>query len=552
MSNAMSRYGFGTMLAAAVAAFFAARVTAAEYHWDNGGADGKWATGANWYSAEADNTPPQDDDTANIGSTGYAGTTTGVVDQAGAVANLIKIGYNSNTKGTLVVAGGTLDVKDKIEVGVSGLGRLVLSNGIIRATNSITIATQVSKPGGSIELEGGHLQTFYLYVGNNALGTMTQNGGTNRITKKAFINYTAAGLGTYELGGGLFKPEVLDIGVNGTGTVLQTGGVLENVGQTTLGANSNSVGRYVLENGTLAGLSLYVGNYGHGVFTQTGGTNTIGMFLVVPRYYTGVYNMWGGVMFVGTNGSSTSYICPGFAGVEGTFNFGTTNTSGVIRQTPGSTNSAIYVGYLEGGKGTFSGWGLSELTGSIRNNGSVVADGYGAERDLDLSPMAGVMANNLPNAGGNGWYARDHGRLLLPPVAAGNPVYWGDVTTQDLVNSVKLELTGTGSVTGALLAVDHALVNPGLHKPVGVWEFSGGAGVTGGKLTFLYDAAQLAALNVDESRLLVWRHNGASWVNVTDAGGLNTGANTIRTATGNPFGQFAVAPAVQGTMIRIQ
>ena len=50
----------------------------------------------------------------------------------------------------------------------------------------------------------------------------------------------------------------------------------------------------------------------------------------------------------------------------------------------------------------------------------------------------------------------------------------------------------------------------------------------------------------------MWRHNGASWVNVTDAGGLNTGANTIRTATGNPFGQFAVAAAVQGTMIRIQ
>ncbi|MFA7175417.1 MAG: hypothetical protein WC340_18730 [Kiritimatiellia bacterium] len=39
------------------------------------------------------------------------------------------------------------------------------------------------------------------------------------------------------------------------------------------------------------------------------------------------------------------------------------------------------------------------------------------------------------------------------------------------------------------------------------------------------------------------------WDTVTDTGGLNTGANTIRTATGNPFGQFAVAPIVQGTVI---
>jgi len=552
MSNAMNRKSADTIFASAAAALFAAAVTAAEYHWDNGGTDGKWATGANWYSTEADNTPPQDDDTANIGSTGYAGTATGVVDQAGAVANYIKVGYNSNTKGTLVVAGGSLDAKDKIEVGVSGLGRLVLSNGTLRATNYITIATQVGKPGGTIEVAGGLMETSYLYVGNNALGTMTQSGGTNRITKKAFINYNAAGLGTYELSGGLFNPAIMDIGVNGTGTLFQTGGVLENVGQTTLGANSNSVGRYILENGTLTSLSLYVGNYGHGVFTQTGGTNTIGMFLVIPRYYTGVYNMWGGVMFVGTNGSSTSYMCPGFAGVEGTFNFGTTNTSGVIRQAPGSTNSAIYIGYLEGGKGTFRGWGLSELNGSIRNNGSVVADGYGTDRDLDFSRMAGLQANNLANAGGNGWYAQDHGRLLLPPVTAGNPVYWGELSNQDLVNSVKMALTGSGTVTGALLAVDHALVNSGLHKPVGVWEFAGGSGVTGGQLTFLYDAARVAAMNVDESRLLVWRHNGASWVNVTAAGGLDTGANTIRTATGNPFGQFAVAPAVQGTMIRIQ
>lgn len=333
--------------------------------------------------------------------------------------------------------------------------------------------------------------------------------------------------------------------------MVQTGGALESPGQVTLGVNSNSVGHCRLEGGSFKAYSLYVGNDGHGVFTQTGGTNTVENFLVIPRYQTGVYNMWGGELLVGTNNSVSSYISPGFAGVEGVFNFGTTNSSGVLRQAPGSISSSIYIGYFESGRGTFRGWGLSELAGSIRNNGYVVADGYGNDRDLDFSRMGGLMANTLENPGANGWYARDHGRLLLPPVNAGNPVYWGDVTTQDLINSVKLELTGTGSVTGALLSVDHTLVNPGLYKPIGVWEFSGDSGVTDGKLTFLYDAARLASMGIEESRLCVWRHDGASWVKVTDNDGLDEESNTIRTATVNPFGQFAVAPTVQGTMIRI-
>ncbi len=361
---------------------------------------------------------------------------------------------------------------------------------------------------------------------------------------------------TYELRGGLFSPTFFSVGVSGTGTVVQTGGVLEILGgqPTTLGVNSGSVGNYRLENGTLKSYALYVGDHGQGVFTQTGGTNSTGSFFLVPRRTNGVCNLWGGVAYVGTNGySSGQYIAIGFdEGSVGTFNFGTTNSSGVIRQEPGSSGAFLIVRRKESASATLRGWGVCELTSYLKNDGVVIADGYGTDRDLDFSAMSSVAANSFPNTSTNGWYARDHGRLRLPPITAGNPVYWGDATAQDLVNSVKLELTGTGSVTGALLAVDHTLVNPGLYKPVGVWEFAGASGVTGGKLTFLYDAAQLASMDIDESRLRVWRHNGASWVNVTDTGGLDTGANTIRTATINPFGQFAVAPTEQGTMIQIQ
>ncbi|MDD4019833.1 MAG: hypothetical protein PHV28_18035, partial [Kiritimatiellae bacterium] len=392
-----------------------------------------------------------------------------------------------------------------------------------------------------------------LYLGQLAPGTMTQEGGTNRITTQADISSANTAPATYELRGGLFNPTWLVVGMSGTGTVLQTGGILENPGQTLLGSKSGAEGNYRLENGRLKSTSLYVGDHGYAAFTQTGGTNSTGSFFLVPRRTNGVYNLWGGVAYVGTNGySSGQYVAVGFdPGSVGTFNFGTTNSSGVLCQEPGSSGAYMTVVRVAGASGTVRGWGVCELTSYLQNSGVVIADGYGTDRDLDFSAMSSVL-NSFANTSTNGWYARDHGRLLLPPIAAGNPVCWGDTTTQDLVNSVKLELTGTGSVTGALLAADHTLVNPDLYKPIGVWEFAAASSVTGGKLTFLYDAAQLAAMEIDESRLRVWRHSGASWVNVTDTGGLDMGANKIRTATVNPSGQFAVAPTVQGTMIRIQ
>ena len=271
MNNAMKKKSLCTILAAAAVAVSSSVATAADYFWDNGGADGRWATGDNWLSAETNNVPPQDDDTAHIGSSDGTAVATGVVDQAGTIVKVLKLGFNTGKKGTLVVAGGSLDVTDYIDVGVSGLGRLVLSNGTLRAVNTITVATQLNKPGGTIELAGGHMQTVTLVLGHNSTGTLAQSGGTNLVTYKASINNNSAGQGTYELSGGLFNPSSMDVGVSGTGTLFQTGGVLENLAQTALGSKSNSVGYYRLEGGTLNSLSLYEGNYGHGVFTQTGG-----------------------------------------------------------------------------------------------------------------------------------------------------------------------------------------------------------------------------------------------------------------------------------------
>ena len=68
MNNAMKKKSVCAILAAVVAASSGVAI-AADYTWDNGGADGRWATGDNWYNAVTNNTPPQDNDTAIFGST---------------------------------------------------------------------------------------------------------------------------------------------------------------------------------------------------------------------------------------------------------------------------------------------------------------------------------------------------------------------------------------------------------------------------------------------------------------------------------------------------
>jgi len=252
------------------------------------------------------------------------------------------------------------------------------------------------------------------------------------------------------------------------------------------------------------------------------------------------------------NGTTGKYLAIGFDGVEGTLNLGTTNSSGTIKQAPGSSFSYMEVRRVETAKGTLRGWGTCEITGSLRNDGLVIADGYGTDRDLDFTNLSHVTANSFVNTTTNGWYARNHGRVKLPDIAAGNPTYWGERDNQDLVNSVKLALSGSGNMWGTLLASDHGAVSNGLFKPIGVWEFTGPGTVGTGKLTFLYDAAGLAAMGVDENRLAVWRHDGTRWVNVTDDGGLDTSANTIRTSTVDPRAQFAVDPLPVGTMISVK
>ncbi|MFN4243590.1 MAG: sigma-70 family RNA polymerase sigma factor [Tepidisphaerales bacterium] len=184
------------------------------------------------------------------------------------------------------------------------------------------------------------------------------------------------------------------------------------------------------------------------------------------------------------------------------------------------------------------GWGQPNLLGHLDNSGVVIADGYGRPRTLDLSRVASAY-NSVPNppAGINGWYARDGGALVLPPlrVAQGtSQVTWGDdpaADTLDLVNSLRLtvhDAQRAGWVTISLLAADRPEVPtaPAGYSPLTVWSLAGlqtlqlgglditaRYGLPGGDLTaslaglslFFFDGRdwQVADAAIDPSRRLV-------------------------------------------------
>lgn len=207
------------------------------------------------------------------------------------------------------------------------------------------------------------------------------------------------------------------------------------------------------------------------------------------------------------------------------------------------------------------GWGEVGLKSRIRlyTNGCVVADGYGVDRDLDLTQMDSTV-NLYGDGHNNGWYAQNRGRLLLPARSIG-PGYlvWGDRTdapgpSTNIVNCVHMQYGGTAATTwsGALLAPDRSDVLPAGPKLIGVWTFELGnpAVMTGAALTFRYDSARAAALGIPEADLRVMRSNGTRWIDITDS--IDTTRHLVKTTPQSSLGMFAVGVLRNSTLITVR
>ncbi|OPZ27889.1 MAG: hypothetical protein BWZ02_01484 [Lentisphaerae bacterium ADurb.BinA184] len=403
-------------------------------------------------------------------------------------------------------------------------------------------------------------------------------------------------------------------GVMGTTPVLSGGelewnnGICDSVGAPTVGGSYSAPATIMLTAGLFGSWANSTGVTINtdGIFTQQGGILTklvkvYGGATLAPT--RAVANLAGGTgpgaimdhgVIYQTGGAIADVVNPSFGGIRGNFSTIANITIGT-RQHHNSTQAYYYLGDAAGNTGTIGGtgtlivggkanWGdvatlpptvmKAELRGhgtvtiaGLDNNRSVIADGYGANRTLDLSGVTTIsntylngvtpyIANDAFRSadGTDGWYAVNRGKLLFPPavVTGGtSSVNVGESaadTQVDLINSVKLAFTDVtgGPLSVSLLAPDRTDLGKNafdattlsLHDvdTAGGFDFGGGSAV----LTFRYDDVLATSKGIAEASLKVWQLVGRTWLDVT--GSVDTANNLITTTGLSSFSMFGIGP----------
>ena len=419
-------------------------------------------------------------------------------------------------------------------------------------------------------------------------------------------------------------------GYPGTVCLRMEGGSLKSRTAAVIGMNYPALA--ILESGELScGIDLYIGGYGnpagHGIVTNNGATitalrlhmgheaNTFGRLVhrggtldcqatdsrssLQVGFDGGVgefvaeADFSANVMGIGYRSASSFPLGTGSVtvaeGATGVVNShlhvdnGALNLKGgtILFPNTGGTLTNLYVRQNAEGQAMICGWGLLASTDTrsmlrMINNGTVIADGAGVERDLDFSPFA-VVNNDLPNGsnGASGWYAVNRGRVLFPRTyrqfSAAAPYCLGDLYTRpapELVNSVGFTFTSQTRcvMRGGYCATDRDDIPGGLPahlRPIGVWcigayaanDFQARTSFPSIGLTFRYDHTRLRATD----RLLqLFRYDGEVWARVGTCrpGGdnrISTDAPLAPVAEGAySVGWFAVMAAERkGTVISI-
>jgi len=359
------------------------------------------------------------------------------------------------------------------------------------------------------------------------MGSYSQSGGKALLTgtNALYVGNAAGSIGTYSLSGTGFldatgKNEY--VGYSGTGAFTQTGGT-NKAASLTVGANQGSVGAYSMQAGALSVAGdERIGQSGTGTFTQTGGANAIG-----------------GTLYIGMN-----------SGSSGTYTF----TGGAL------TGADMTIRGDAAASGTFQGNGTVGMAGILTNNGRVIADGYGSEKTLDMSGFD-TVTNSLTNAGTNGWFAQNKGKLALPSltIETEDGTYnWGEdpgAGTISFVNSIQLTFTGLdtgGSLDASLLATDRSEVTyvKGLADLVGYWDISAPGIIFGTgsvDMVFRYDDALASQLGITESDLKMGHFVTDRWEDATT--GIDTANNLIYAAGVTSFSPFAVGSNFDYTVV---
>jgi hypothetical protein len=456
-------------------------------------------------------------------------------------------------RGKVVFRQGTLHT-DRLVIGDQAAGALQHLGGQIIVKDELTIG---ARPGSSGTLE---LQSL-----------ASSSGGGNDPGASAGGSRPAAGGAVRDQGGSSISTPRLVIGGAGNGTLRQSGGQIDvttpaHNGIAVVAADSGSTGDYRLGGGTLSADTLIVGQQGQASLTQTGGRVNITTAILGKE--TGSKGTWSVVADAGISirapqdttdgmldpqepgpwspGSAvaspayqpTPQIVVGEAG-EGTIQVQPGRSEPVIEEAPGTAGAVLAVRSRTGGSGTFVGWGAVRTTGPIVQNGQIIADGDGLPRTLDLTTTSGVYntIENPSSGGTNGWYAREGGRLVLPPITiTGDRAYnWGetsDDTVIDLVNSVRLTphgVTSEGLLSLTLLdpASSEVPALPQDTVAIGVWRMIGTLDLDSLDVLVRYDELLAGQLQLDERTLGVWTFEQGGWRQAQFAAGIDLQQNLV-------------------------
>lgn len=299
--------------------------------------------------------------------------------------------------------------------------------------------------------------------------------------------------------------------------------------------------------GLVVGNSAAPGMRSYAEFNMRGGSIITNQIALANIDCNGIFNMHAGTItfgdFVTPTNPTDLKIGNDNLAKQAIFNLGDVNTTGTL--TGPYTNLTVRYNL-----GIFNGWGTVAFGGTLSNSGIIDANGYGNEKDLDLSSMTSVLEpNDNPVGGANGWYALNKGRLILPSIAvtAGVNTYnWGEAATDtdiDMINSARITFNSSaaGTLTGSLLCDGRSDLPVNPYRVLGAWNFQNTASVSNVGIVIRYDDLLAAELGTTEANLKIYQYQTNHWVDITSS--INTTKKQI-SGTTNSLGIFVVGVVI--------
>lgn len=253
----------------------------------------------------------------------------------------------------------------------------------------------------------------------------------------------------------------------------------------------------------------------------------------------------------------------------------------------GTVNGQLSLGRYAGSYGVLLGCGVVRGVNADSNtvrvwmdDGQIVADGFGEERELDLNTVVSIGTNAVAATAAdttNGWYAVNKGAALFPRVwfntGSKTGVAGGDskATVPGYVNSVLFSISGVAAdaslFRGGLFSADRSDVYadslPDGLTVVGIWKFGVTTTVSGTvnrsyssvDLDFRYDQSKVRP----GDKIALYRWNGSIWEKLSE----KTSDSTHRIAASGlaapasydgiyNVGTFAVVEKSSGLMILVR